>query len=287
MRFVIVTGMSGAGKSQAIDCLEDIGFYCVDNMPPKLLPSFAEVLVQSKGHFDQVALVMDMRGGDLFNDLSENLEILQQKGYEFEILFLDAEDDVIIHRYKESRRAHPMAVDIGIEDALKLEREHLAPIKTRATYLLDTSHMLPKELKAQIQSIFNVGGASHRLSISVLSFGFKYGIPLEADMVFDVRFLPNPFYIEDLKPKTGLDPEVSGYVMQFPQSQEFYQMLVNMFDFLLGYFIEEGKSQLTIAIGCTGGKHRSVTFAEAIGKYLIEKGERAVIRHRDIEKDRV
>ena len=283
MRFVIITGLSGAGKSHVVRLLEDIGFYCVDNLPPMLLSTFAEICEKSE-KMTQVALVMDARGGALFQALDENIEQLKQKGYPFELLFLEAQDEVLIRRYKESRRTHPLDANASMSEAIAMERKALEKVKKQATYIIDTSHLEPKQLDAQLMNLFASGDHQGKLNISVVSFGFKHGILLDADMVFDVRFLPNPFYIPELKEQTGLQSEVRDYVMQFPQSEIFLTQIKEMLMSLLGYFTEEGKSQLVIGIGCTGGKHRSVAFAQALGDYLLAQEERVVVRHRDIER---
>ncbi|MBZ4646611.1 MAG: RNase adapter protein RapZ [Petroclostridium sp.] len=285
MRFVIITGLSGAGKSQAIRCMEDLGFYCVDNMPPALIPKFAEICFQSQGKIEKVALVIDIRGGDLFNELFNGLDSLTEAGYMYEILFLEASDEVLIKRYKESRRKHPLASEGRIVEAIEAERKLLQDVRNRADHIIDTSNLLARQLKEQLTSIFVEGKQFEGIIITVLSFGFKYGIPLDSDLVFDVRFLPNPYYINSLKDHTGQDEDVRNYVLKWPQANEFLKKLEDLVEFLIPNYIEEGKSQLVISIGCTGGKHRSVTIAEALYKYLIEKNHRAIIHHRDIEKD--
>lgn len=285
MDFVIVTGLSGAGKSRAINALEDIGFYCVDNIPPKLIVKIAEFCMQSKGQIDKVAVVVDARGGALFHDLFEGLDDLRKNNIAFEVLFLECNDDVLIRRFKETRRKHPLldTVKGEIEQAILVERELLKPIRAMATYTIDTSHISAAQLKEQIVNIF-LGNMTGGMLVNSMSFGFKFGLPLEADLVFDVRCLPNPFYIENLRHKTGLDQEVQDYVMQFEQSRELEDKLIDLIDFLLPQYIKEGKSQLVVAVGCTGGKHRSVTFAELIAKHLTENGVRVNINHRDIQK---
>ena len=285
MDFVIVTGLSGAGKSRAINALEDIGFYCVDNIPPKLIIKIAEFCIQSKGQIDKVAVVVDARGGALFHDLFDSMDELKKNDIAFEVLFLDCNDDVLIRRFKETRRKHPLldTVKGEIEQAILVERELLKPIRAMATYTIDTSHLSAAQLKEQIVNIF-LGNISGSILVNSVSFGFKYGLPLEADLVFDVRCLPNPFYIDNLRHKTGLDQEVRDYVMEFEQSQLLKDKLLDLIDFLLPQYVHEGKSQLVVAVGCTGGKHRSVTFAEIIAQHLSENGVRVNINHRDIQK---
>lgn len=285
MKFVIITGLSGAGKSRAIDALEDIGFYCVDNMPPSLIPKFAELCYQSEGKISRIAIVTDIRGGDFFVDLFSELDYMKSKNVEYKILFLDASDSVLITRYKETRRRHPLTdmFNGSMEEAIKAERRLLMPARERADYVIDTSLLTAQQLKQKIMGIFSKD-SSEGMLVDCTSFGFKYGIPAEADLVFDVRCLPNPFYLENLKYKTGLDQEVQDYVMQFGQSVKLLEKLSDLIDFLLPLYQEEGKSHLVIAVGCTGGKHRSVTFAERIYKHLSDKGLRTTVNHRDIMK---
>lgn len=285
MRFIIVTGLSGAGKTHAIRCLEDIGYFCVDNLPPALLPKFGDLCYQTDGKIDKIAMVIDIRGGEFFDDLFDSLHQLEQQNYKYEILFLEASDDVIIKRFKESRRNHPLAINRRIIDAVKEEREKLAEVKSRANNIIDTSNLTPRQLKEEIAHIFVEGQKFEGIIISVVSFGFKYGIPLESDLVFDVRFLPNPFYIDDLKEKSGIDKEVRDYVMKWPEAKEFFNKVIDMTEFLIPYYIKEGKSHLVISIGCTGGRHRSVTVANSIYETLKNNGHRVIIDHRDISGD--
>ncbi|MBC7765802.1 MAG: RNase adapter RapZ [Hyphomonadaceae bacterium] len=287
MRIVIVTGLSGAGKSQVIRSLEDFGFYCIDNMPPAMAPMFVDVCHRSQGKFDNVALVMDIRGGELFNELHQSIDKIREGNIHLDILFLDASDDVLIKRYKESRRKHPLAEDGRIEDAIQKERAILSYIKTQATHIIDTTDLLPKQLRDQLANIFLKGKTHTDMVVNVLSFGFKYGLPKDADLVFDVRCLPNPFYIPELKQKSGMDKAVNDYVLSFPQSQEFLEKIKDLVSFSMPYYVEEGKTQLVIALGCTGGKHRSVTFAQFLGNFLNSKEYHTVITHRDIEKDKI
>ncbi|MBO5149273.1 MAG: RNase adapter RapZ [Anaerotignum sp.] len=285
MRFVIVTGMSGAGKTSVLKFLEDINFFCVDNLPPALLPKFAELCYEQEGEIERVAMGIDIRGGRLFNDLFEVLSDLQEKGYEYEILFLDASDEVLIKRYKETRRSHPLSRNGSIQEGILKEREMLRDVKTKATYIIDTSQALTRQLKEQINGIFVENKKHENLVITIQSFGFKYGIPTDSDLVFDVRFLPNPFYIQELKELTGNDEPVSSYVMQFEESQTFLQKLVDMVEFLIPLYIKEGKNNLFISIGCTGGKHRSVTLANALYAALGQDRHTLLLQHHDIEKD--
>ncbi len=288
MEFVIVTGISGAGKSRAIECLEDIGFYCVDNIPPALIPKFAEICFQSKGKLEKVAMVVDIRGGALFSKLFGALSDLEQDGYEYKILFLEAKEKTLITRYKETRRKHPLAMEgeRSVSDAITEEIKLLAPVRERADYIIDTSGLSVSQLRENIIKIFVEKSQENRvLIVTVQSFGFKYGIPADADLVFDVRFLPNPFYIKELSKKTGLSKEVRDYVLKYDTTTEFKKKLFDLLSFLLPNYIEEGKSGLVIGVGCTGGKHRSVVLAEETAAYLKESGYYVVCSHRDIEKD--
>lgn len=285
MDFIIVTGLSGAGKSRAVDALEDIGFFCVDNMPPKLISKFTEISEKLEGKLSKVAFVTDVRGGDMFSDLVSELDSLKANGIDFKLLFLDCSNHVLIRRYKETRRKHPLIdkANLSIEKAVKLERQLLMQARERADYIIDTTNLSVMQLKERINSLF-LDNLNTSLVISCMSFGFKYGASAEADLIFDVRCLPNPFYIEELKNKTGLDSDVSDYVMSFSQSQDLLQKLTDLIDFLIPLYINEGKSQLTIAFGCTGGKHRSVTFAENMYRHLSEQGKKVSVNHRDILK---
>jgi len=285
MRFVIVTGMSGAGKTSVLKFLEDINFFCVDNIPPALLPKFAELCYEQKGEIERVAMGIDIRGGKLFNDLFQELSSLEEKGYQYEILFLDASDDVLIKRYKETRRSHPLSRNGSIQEGIRKEREMLRDVKTKSTYIIDTSQILTRQLKEQINSIFVDNKNYENLVITIQSFGFKYGIPTDSDLVFDVRFLPNPFYIQELKELTGNDEPVSSYVMRFEESKIFRKKLVDMMEFLIPLYIKEGKNNLVISIGCTGGKHRSVTLANALYVALDKEKHTVLLKHHDIEKD--
>lgn len=283
MKFIIITGMSGAGKSQVVKALEDLGCYCVDNMPPELIPKFAEIYHRSAKPQDMAALVCDIRGGDLFQELDANLDQLSELGYDYEILFLEASEEVLLKRYKETRREHPLSIGGRILDGVRRERTLLDDIRKRATHIVDTSRMSTAQLKAHIASIYG-GARDFSMTIHVVSFGFKYGIPLDADLVFDVRFLPNPFYIPELREHTGLETCVRDYVMDYAQSREFVKKLVDMMEYLIPHYEKEGKAQLVIGIGCTGGHHRSVTIAEELHKQLLRSGHHVLASHRDIQK---
>lgn len=281
MRFVIVTGMSGGGKSTAMKMLEDAGYYCADNMPVPLIEKFMELLAMPDNGILKVALGLDVRADQSFEDVNQLVARLRET-YTFEILFLEAADSVLLKRYKESRRVHPLSVDGDLMSGITRERALLASIKQAADYVIDTTNLLTRELKAELDRIFVSNQAYNNLMVNVMSFGFKNGIPQDADLVFDVRFLPNPFYIDELKQKTGLDREVQDYVMSFSEAHEFVDKLTDMISFLIPHYINEGKYQLVIAIGCTGGQHRSVTLAGELYKRMKDKGDYGLtLRHRD------
>jgi UPF0042 nucleotide-binding protein len=285
MDFVIVTGLSGAGKSRAIDAMEDIGFYCVDNLPPTLIPVFYDLCQKSEGMPRRVAVVTDTRGGELFKSFFDAVETLKQQGREYKILFLDASDSVLVNRYQETRRKHPLSESFNgsLEKAVKLEREMLQPVKERADYIIDTSNIRPQYMKDRITKLFLENG-DQSLVVHCMSFGFKHGLPMESDLVFDVRCLPNPFYIDELRHLTGLDEPVKKYVMEQPETEEFKNKLTQMVDFLLPLYIKEGKSQLVISVGCTGGHHRSVALAQYLYEHLNAAGVRTTVSHRDIQR---
>ena len=285
MEMIIITGMSGAGKSRTIDTLEDIGYYCVDNMPAKLIGKFAELANQSEGSISKMAVVVDARGGSMFKDLGRVLDDLDRDHVEYKVLFLDCDNEVLMTRYKETRRKHPLFNESNpsLEHAIAKEREMLLEVRQRADYIIDTTHLAPIQLKEKVSAIF-LDNVANGMLINCMSFGFKYGCPREADLVFDVRCLPNPFYIKELKFKTGIDHEVSDYVMSWPQSRELYQKLADLIDFLIPLYVSEGKSQLVIAIGCTGGTHRSVTLAEKLNQHLLDEDKKVTVNHRDITK---
>ena len=285
MEFLIVTGMSGAGKSRAVDALEDIGYYCVDNLPPVLLAQFAQLFAQSKNTVERVALIVDARGALLEKDFEKGLCELREQTISYKIMFLDCTDDVLVRRFKETRRRHPLTEigDSSTLDAIARERRLLEKVKIAADYMIDTSHLTSAQLREQIVQIF-LEKPENAMTIQCMSFGFKYGSPGEADFVMDVRCFPNPFYVDTLKQKTGLDREVQEFVLQYPECLEFEKRLFALIDYMLPLYRNEGKSQLLVAIGCTGGKHRSVTFTEELAKHLKENGAAVVINHRDIKK---
>lgn len=283
MRFVVVTGMSGGGKSTALNMLEDFGFYCVDNLPISLVEKFVELISMPNSEINKVVLGLDVRADQSFEDATRILEQLKAKGYKFEILFMDADINVLIKRYKETRRIHPLAADGRVEDGVRRERRALENIRRNADFVIDTSNLLTRELKEELERIFVENEEYNSLMVTVMSFGFKHGIPADADLVFDVRFLPNPFYIDGLKKKTGDDREVQDYVMSFPEAGDFMQKLMDMVQFLIPNYVKEGKYRLVIAIGCTGGKHRSVTLANELYKHMKDAGNYGVkLYHRDV-----
>lgn len=286
MKLVIVTGMSGAGKTIALKMLEDLGYYCVDNLPIPLMDKFAELVMDRSGKEKQVALGIDVRSGQELSQLDEILESWRNGGMPFEILFLDASDEVLVKRYKETRRSHPLAGMGRIDSGIARERKELAFLKKQADVIIDTSQLLTKELRQELEKIFLGNKNYNNLFVTVLSFGFKYGIPADADLTFDVRFLPNPHYVEALRPHTGEEKLIQDYVKQGGTCDEFLKKLFDMLDFLIPNYVLEGKNQLVIGVGCTGGKHRSVTVARALYDYLSQKKELGVkLEHRDIEKD--
>ena len=290
MRFVIVTGVSGAGKSTALKMLEDARYFCVDNLPIPLLEKFASLMPEIQGQeVRNVALGIDARSGRSLDELEAVLDRMKKAGYDFEILFLDAQDYVLVKRYKETRRSHPLAMNGRVDDGIRLEREKMNFLKKRADYIVDTTRLLTRELREEIEKIFVKNQEFHNMVVSVLSFGFKYGIPADADLVFDVRFLPNPYYIDELRPLTGMDDSVFDFVMESEAAGEFADKLEDMVNFLIPNYKKEGKTSLVIAIGCTGGKHRSVTFArELYGRLAREGGAYGFrLEHRDIGKDRL
>ena len=288
MRFVIVTGMSGSGKRTAMKMLEDVGFYCVDNLPVALIDKFVELIAMPNSEVNKVALGIDVRADQSFDGVCRVLEKLKDNGYLFEILFLEASDAVLLKRYKETRRLHPLSPKGRVQEGIHKERETLKEIRQMADYIFDTSNLLTRELKEEIDNIFIHNKEYNSLIVSILSFGFKNGIPADADLVFDVRFLPNPYYVDNLRQHTGEEAEVQAYVRQGGTADIFMQKLCDMLEFLIPNYVLEGKNQLVIAVGCTGGKHRSVTIAGALYQYLSRHEEFGLkIEHRDIEKDRI
>ena len=289
MRFVIVTGMSGAGKSTALKMLEDVGYFCVDNLPVPMVTKLVDLLRMPNAEINKIALGLDIRSIHSFRELEQSLIALDDMHLSYEVLFLEASDEVLVKRYKETRRSHPLSGTGRVDQGIKEERTRLKVLKDRADYIIDTSRMLVRELKMEMNRIFVENKEYKNLYITVLYFGFKYGIPSDADLVFDVRFLPNPYYIEELRPKSGNDKEVRDYVMANDKASQFLEKLTDMIEFLIPNYVSEGKTQLVVAIGCTGGKHRSVTLANALYEKLLDMEEDYGIRieHRDIEKDAI
>ena len=286
MKFVIVTGMSGAGRSTAMKMMEDMGFYCIDNLPIPLLDKLADLTINIDTEIEKVAVGIDVRTGDGFDNIESALELFERKQFNYEILFLDAEDEVLIKRYKETRRNHPLAKSERINTGIGRERKKLEFLKKKANYIIDTSQLLTRELKTELEKIFIENQNYKNLFVTILSFGFKYGIPSDSDIVMDVRFLPNPYYVEGLRAKTGNDKEIQDSVMQFDEAKQFIDKLEDMIRFLIPNYISEGKNQLVISIGCTGGKHRSVTLANELYSRLQGTGEFGLkVNHRDIGKD--
>ena len=283
MKFLIITGVSGAGKTTVLKFLEDINYFCADNLPPALLLKFAELFRQGS-EIEKVALGIDIRGERLFEDFFNGLDQLKENGYDYDILFLDASNETLVNRFKETRRSHPLSKTGSIEEGIQKERDALKDVRKKSTHIVDTSNLLTRELKEKINSMFVLNEEFDNLIITVSSFGFKYGIPKDSDLVFDVRFLPNPFYISELKELTGDDKEVSDYVMSFEESRVFLDKLVDMVSFLIPHYIKEGRNRLVISIGCTGGRHRSVTLANELDKVLKERKHSVRLKHHDIDK---
>lgn len=284
MRFVIITGISGAGKNSVLKMLEDAQYFCVDNLPIALIPKMAQLMMKEAKNIQKVALGVDVRSGEDLPELPVILKELDTNKFEYEILFLECATDVLIKRYKETRHTHPLAGSGRVEEAIEEERRRTSFLKERADYIIDTTHLLVRELKTEIDRIFVNNREFNNFYLTILSFGFKYGIPVDADLVFDVRFLPNPYYIPQLRPKSGNDQEVYAYVMASKEAQIFLEKLTDMLQFLIPNYIVEGKNQLVVAVGCTGGKHRSVTLANALTKQLADNNFGVKVEHRDVEK---
>lgn len=285
MRFVIVSGVSGAGKSTALRMLEDAGYFCVDNLPIQLIKNFAQIAYDEEKKVDQVAIGIDIRSGDKLNLLAAQLEILEKEGFLFEVLFLDASNEALIKRFKETRRTHPLVQGGRVEEGIVLEREKIDFLKKKASFIIDTTNLLTRELKIELEKIFVLNQSYSNFIITLVSFGFKYGIPNDSDLVFDVRFLPNPYYIPELRPLTGNDRLIQDFVMSSEKAHAFLGKLEDLFEFLIPNYIREGKNQLVISIGCTGGKHRSVTLVNELNQSLRELPYSVKFEHRDIDKD--
>ena len=285
MQFLIVSGLSGAGKSKTASTLEDLGFYCVDNMPAEMIPQFASICLATKGRYEKVALVTDVRGSLTFDTLFQSLDALDAKKMQYSILFVEASTEVIIKRYKETRRLHPLMRDgSAMQDAIERERALLEPIRNRASAIIDTSALSTGKLRGELIDLVAGGIRERAMRVSVISFGYKYGLPLDADLVFDVRFLPNPYYIPELKQKTGLDEPVRNFVFQYQQTKDFLEKTEDLLAFLLPNYVDEGKTDLVIAVGCTGGKHRSVAVAKELADFITRRGYQTVLGHRDMAR---
>ena len=285
MRYTIVTGMSGSGKTKVIRYLEDMGYFCIDNMPPVLIPKFSEMLSAVNGNFNNVALVIDIRVGNMINELLKQIDELKKKGYDCTLLYLDASDETLVKRYKETRRSHPLEGEGGLLEAIRTERGMLSALFNDADYVIDTSDLTAAQLLSKLKEIYAPASTGQSLKINVMAFGYKYGMPLDADLVFDVRCFPNPFYIDELKRLTGNDKAVQDYVMSFPTAVEFMKKLEDLMSFMIPLYIEEGKISLTIAIGCTGGKHRSVTMTNKLADYLKSENYDVNVSYRDLGKE--
>lgn len=283
MQFTVVTGLSGSGKTRVVRFLEDMGFFCIDNLPPMLIPKFAEMFVSINIKYEKVAFVVDIRVGDMINELLDNLRILKENGYNYTLLFMEASDEVLVKRYKETRRTHPLASDKGLLDSIKNERVMLRKLYDAADVVIDTSALSVNQLYNKLREVFPVA-SERKMQINVLAFGFKYGLPTDADLVFDVRCFPNPFYVDSLREKTGNDKEVQDYVMASEDAQKFLAKLNDMMLMLMPLYVDEGKASITIAIGCTGGRHRSVTFANKLGEALTAAGYTVNMIYRDADR---
>jgi len=286
LHLVVITGLSGAGRTQAMQSLEDQGFFCVDNLPPTFIVKFAELCAQSQGKVSKAAIVCDLRGGAFFSTLDQALKNLAQAGYRYEILFLEASDETLVRRYKESRRRHPLSPDGSAMEGIAAERQQLEELRGQGHKIIDTSNLSAQQLRQQVAELFGREQGPGQMSVSVISFGFKYGVPMDADLVIDVRFLPNPYYVEQLRPLTGEDPLVSEYVLGNPLAQEFMAKYLDLLEFILPLYLGEGKTHLGIGVGCTGGQHRSVAIAEQVGEFLRAQKYPMSIKHRDAARNR-
>jgi UPF0042 nucleotide-binding protein len=282
LEFTIITGLSGAGRSEAIKCFEDMGYFCIDNFPPSLIIDMIELRSSAESKVDKIAVVSDVRGGEFFDTLAETLNELSKRKISYQILFLEASDEVLVKRFKETRRKHPLSLEGGVVDGIKKERHLMETLRGQADMIIDTSDLESFELRDKIRSSFLGKKKQKGILITVISFGYKYGIPLDADLVMDVRFLPNPHYVEELKPLSGLDEKVRNFIMKLTEAKMFLKKFTGLLAFLLPHYIPEGKTHFVVALGCTGGMHRSVVLAEEINKFLIEKGYNAVVKHREL-----
>lgn len=286
LQLIVITGLSGAGRTQAMQSLEDQGFFCVDNLPPAFIVKFAELCAQSQGKISKAAIVCDLRGGAFFDSLSEALQNLEAEGFSYQMLFLEASDETLVRRYKESRRRHPLSPQGRILDGIQAERLQLEELRGKAHTIIDTSNLSAQALRRQVSELFGKPQGLGQMSVSVITFGFKYGVPLDADLVIDVRFLPNPYYVQELRPLTGEHPLVRDYVFNNPIAQEFMQRYLALLEFILPYYLNEGKSHLVLGVGCTGGQHRSVAIGERLVEFLTEHGYLVSVKHRDAERNK-
>jgi UPF0042 nucleotide-binding protein len=284
-KVIVITGLSGAGKTQAVRCLEDLNYFCIDNLPADLVPKFVELIKDPETNLEKVGIVMDIRGGQFFSNVENALEYLDNSQVRYELVFLEASDEALVRRFKETRRRHPVAQDGSILEGIMTERQLLEPLRGKASKIIDTSELIVKQLRDQLIQLLEIEN-EHKLVISIVSFGYKYGIPLDADLVMDVRFIPNPFYVSDLKHLTGEDRDVQDYVLKSEETKIFHDKFTDLIRFLIPHYINEGKSQLVIAIGCTGGQHRSVTLANELKKALQEREIKVILSHRDIMRSR-
>lgn len=282
MEVIIVTGLSGAGKSQAINCIEDLGYYCIDNMPPALIKNFMDLIMRDKVDIDKAAFTIDIRGGEFFDDLKSSLGDLRNAGMEFKIMFLEASDEILIRRFNETRRTHPLASAGNTLEGITKERKRLLEIRKISDFIIDTSNMKNAQLNEEIKKLLLSEEESTSFTISIQSFGYKHGIPLDADMVFDMRFIPNPYYLKSMRKLTGNSEKVSSYVMKFPETQAFLSTVYELIENLIPFYVREGKFHLVLAFGCTGGQHRSVAVANAMSKRFLEEGKRVITVHRDL-----
>ena len=282
MEVIIVTGLSGAGKSQAINCMEDLGYYCIDNMPPALIKNFMDLIMRDKVDIDKAAFTIDIRGGEFFDDLKSSLGDLRNAGMEFKIMFLEASDEILIRRFNETRRTHPLASAGNTLEGITKERKRLLEIRKISDFIIDTSNMKNAQLNEEIKKLLLSEEESTSFTISIQSFGYKHGIPLDADMVFDMRFIPNPYYLKSMRKLTGNSENVSSYVMKFPETQAFLSTVYELIENLIPFYVREGKFHLVLAFGCTGGQHRSVAVANAMSKRFLEEGKRVITVHRDL-----
>ncbi|TFG92698.1 MAG: RNase adapter RapZ [Candidatus Atribacteria bacterium] len=286
-RFVIITGLSGAGKSIAVKCFEDAGFFCVDNIPSQLILKFAEICLKSKGKLSKIALVVDIRGGIFFKELYKSLDYLKELGINREILFLEANDDILVNRFSGTRRKHPLNIFNSILKNIQAEREQLKELRSQANLIIDTSNLAPKQLSNKIIRNFIKSSKKQQIQITLISFGYKYGLPIDVDVVFDVRFLPNPFYVDKLKRLSGKNKKIIKYVTEFPVTQHFMEVYFDLLNYLIPYYLKEGKTYLSVAFGCTGGRHRSVTLINNLANYLEKKGYKLFVNHRDMNKEEI